>query len=469
MAGVEQAIANLQFVAYEAMLFAAIGYLVGGFDDLLVDLLYLLRRLLSWLGLQDRKRDMPPGPPVVHGPHYFAILVPAWDEAAVIGAMLRTALARLGDASYRIYVGAYPNDRATIAAISDVAAGDARVVLAIGDRAGPTTKADCLNTLWQALLIDEAAGAPRASAIVLHDAEDLVDAGELRVFAHHLPAADVVQLPVLPLVDPASRFVAGHYLDEFAESHAKTQLVRQALGAALPLAGTGFAVRRDMVDRIAASRGGAPFDPTSLVEDYELGLTIAAMGGRAVFARAVARPGGAPIAVRAFFPGTLDAAIRQKARWMLGIALAGWDRTGWGRTLNPGDHWMRMRDRRALIAVLVLAAAYLALALWGVLAVLRWALGLPQPALPPAVDALLAANLALLAWRIAVRMAFVGRAYGRTEALLSVPRIFVANLIALMAARIALWRYLGLLRGARLRWDKTAHHFPDGAAIDRVA
>ncbi|MCE3519576.1 hypothetical protein LXJ58_33020, partial [Escherichia coli] len=51
---------------------------------------------------------------------------------------------------------------------------------------------------------------------------------------------------------------------------------------------------------------------------------------------------------------------------MTGIALAGWDRTGWARPHALGDHWMRMRDRRALLSVLVLAVAYAAIVLWGV-------------------------------------------------------------------------------------------------------
>ena len=41
---------------------------------------------------------------------------------------------------------------------------------------------------------------------------------------------------------------------------------------------------------------------------------------------------------------------------MTGIALAGWDRIGWGGRQRFGDHWMRMRDRRAPLAVLVLAS-----------------------------------------------------------------------------------------------------------------
>ncbi|WP_317617605.1 glycosyltransferase [Sphingomonas daechungensis] len=78
----------------------------------------------------------------------------------------------------------------------------------------------------------------RAKAVVLHDAEDLVHRYELRVFDGLIGRAAVVQLPVLPLVDRNSRWISGHYCDEFAEAHIKELVVREAVGAAIPLAGS---------------------------------------------------------------------------------------------------------------------------------------------------------------------------------------------------------------------------------------
>ncbi|HTG39272.1 glycosyl transferase family protein [Sphingomonas sp.] len=446
--------------AHEAMLFAAIGFAIGGFDDFLVDSLYLFRRAGLWArGIgTPTLADLPP--PDRTG--RIAVFVPAWDESAVIGAMLNTAGARFDHPDWRIYVGTYPNDRATIDAVAAVAECEPRIRLVIGDAPGPTTKAHCLNTLWHALLADEVGDTTGTLAVVLHDAEDVAHRHELAVYARLLGrGADVVQLPVLPLLDRQSRLVAGHYADEFCESHAKQMLVRQTLGAAMPLAGVGCAIDRDMLGRIASLRGGAPFDPDSLTEDYELGLMIGRLGGRAAFARVAESPGGPPVAVRAYFPARIDAAIRQKARWMTGIALAGWDRTGWGRMMALGDHWMRMRDRRAILSVLVLAVAYLALVGWAALAAIHWWRGDAGQPIGPALSWLLGVNAGFLAWRIAMRVAFVAAAYGRVEAIWSIPRMVVANYIALLAARRAMFRYVGLLRGAKLEWDKTAHHFPD--------
>jgi adsorption protein B len=448
------AIGAVDAMAREATLFAAIWFVVGGIDDLAVDIAFAWHRLRSRWSRPAVRRGRPPG--------RIAVFVAAWDESAVIGRMLDTALRRWRYGSYRIYVGVYPNDRATIDAVAAVARRCNRIRLVIGPDPGPTTKAGCLNSLWRALLRDEAAEGRQALAVVLHDAEDVVHAQELRVFAATLGQYEAVQLPVLPLRSVGSPLVSGHYLDEFSEAHAKQLPVRQALGAGLPLAGVGCAVRRDMIGRIAAARGGQPFDAASLTEDYELGLTIAAMGGRTLLARVPeARGSRRPVAVHAFFPDSFDAAVRQKARWMTGIALAGWDRTGWGAAGNIGDHWMRMRDRRAILAMPVLAMAYLALVLWAFSLAGHGIGGFAPPPVDPAVQGLVLVNIALLGWRVAVRSFFVWHAYGWREARWALPRMIVANIIALAAARRAALLYLRLLAGTVPQWDKTAHHFPD--------
>lgn len=442
----------IDIVAREAMLFAAIGFLIGGIDDVLADLVYIAARVRGWIrGWPPRELSRDSG--------RMAVFIPAWDEAGVIAAMLRSALARYDHADFRIYVGTYPNDPATIAAVADVASLDDRVRLVIGEQPGPTTKADCLNGLWRALLADEAAG-EAVLGVVLHDAEDVVHPLELQLLAAHLSDHEAVQIPVLPLADPRSPLVAGHYLDEFAEAHTKSLIVRQRLGAAMPFAGVGCAIRRDMLGRIAGARGGLPFDAASLTEDYELGLTVSAMGGRSCFLRRRDADGDL-IAVRAFFPASLSAAVRQKARWMTGIALAGWDRTGWARGGGIGEHWMRMRDRRATLAIPVLGVAYAALIAWGASAAGHLLAGTALPLPDTMMRWVLGINAGLLGWRIVLRMAFTGRAHGVKQALLSVPRMFVANLVSLLAARRALAIYWPTLRGERARWDKTAHHFPE--------
>ena len=451
-------IAGIDVVTRELLLFAGAGLLIGGLDDLLVDLLYLVRRI----GFRDAAPlccdNLPP--PTVSG--RMIVFIPAWDEAEVIGAMLTTALARFDHADYRLYVGLYPNDPATIGAAADVAERDARVRLVIGGRNGPTTKADCLNSLWRALEHDRDVEAFAVKAIVLHDAEDVVHPAELSVFDSLIEGRAVVQLPVLPLVVPGSRLVSGHYADEFSESHRKQLVVRTWIGAGMPLAGTGCAIAPAMLAEIAARRGGDPFDSTSLTEDYELGLRIAELGGEGLFAR-VTDTDGEIVAVRAFFPADLVASVRQKARWMTGIALVGWDRTGWGRPMALGDHWWRLRDRRGPLAMLVLAAAYLGLFADALAIVLHAVENVARPPIDAGLRWLFLANGLLLWWRLAVRMRFTGRTYGVREAFWSLPRFIVGNFVALAAAPRAMIRYLLILRGQPVMWDKTRHVFPDMA------
>jgi adsorption protein B len=150
---------------------------------------------------------------------------------------------------------------------------------------------------------------------------------------------------------------------------------------------------------------------------------------------------------------------------MIGIALAGWDRVGWGGARHWREHWMRMRDRRAPLAVLVLVAAYLASLSWICSAVLHW-IGEVQPrSLTPAMAWLLTINALLLLWRMGVRAVFTGRAYGKRQAAWSVPRLVVGNFISMVATQRALLRYAAMLRGAALHWDKTAHVFPDDVEL----
>jgi bacteriophage N4 adsorption protein B len=59
-----------------------------------------------------------------------------------------------------------------------------------------------------------------------------------------------------------------------------------------------------------------------------------------------------------------------------------------------------------------------------------------------------------------MRAVFTGREYGLRGALMSLPRAFVGNVIALLAARRALTRYIAMLRGGAPTWDKTAHSLP---------
>ncbi len=452
----------LEFAAHELLLFSALWFLIGAIDDLCVDLIWLFRagyrRVRFYHTVPPIRIDQLKAP---DSQGLLAVFVATWQEAAVIGLMLGRCTEAWHDTAsqFRIYVGCYRNDPEGIAAVMKAALRDPNIRLVVTEHDGPTTKADCLNRLWQALIRDELKAGNKAKAIILHDAEDMVDPQELRVFDRLIERNQAVQLPVVPIRVPGSLWVSGHYCDEFAEAHGKSLIVREAIGAALPLAGVGCAIDRIILGRIALANDNMPFDCSSLTEDYELGLRIGTAGGRTILAR-IANEEGQLIGTRACFPSTIKASVRQKARWLIGIALAGWDRLGWQGGI--AEHWMRIRDRRAVFAAIVLFAAYLCILLGGVL-MLGQLFGHYVPrALPQPVRLLLAANFVFLIWRLTIRAIFVGRLYGAREALLSIPRILIANVIALMAARRACIGYARHCFGGPLSWDKTAHfHFPD--------
>ena len=88
----------------------------------------------------------------------------------------------------------------------------------------------------------------------MHDAEDMVHPAALAVMDRALAEVDFVQLPVRPEPQPASRWIAGHYSDEFTEAHAKALVVRDALGAAIPAAGVGCGFSREALASLARLR-----------------------------------------------------------------------------------------------------------------------------------------------------------------------------------------------------------------------
>jgi hypothetical protein len=144
---------------------------------------------------------------------------------------------------------------------------------------------------------------------------------------------------------------------------------------------------------------------------------------------------GRLIATRAFFPHSFETVVRQKSRWVLGIALLGWDRVGWGGGLS--ESWMRARDRRGPLTALVLLVGYALVLLTGIMGAMV-ATGVADPVpLTPLLKVVLIANAFAFAWRIAMRFAFTAREYGVREGLWAVARVPLANVIAIISGRPA--------------------------------
>ncbi len=453
---VHQLLAGLQLIEHELLLFAAFWFIISALDELAVD--------FSWLALRftgkARESALKQSEEVRPLEGRAAVLVPAWSEADVIGAMISHTLAVWPHPGFALYVGCYANDDETIAAAIKAAKSDTRLRIVVHDRVGPTTKADCLNRLYAALCVDEERGNFQYRSVILHDAEDMVHPAALSLIDDGLNSADFVQLPVRPEPQAASHWIAGHYTDEFAEAHAKAMVVRDALGAAIPAAGVGCGFSRERLAELFEAKqdelDGAmgPFAADCLTEDYELGIAMSRGELKGRFLRFRDHLGEL-VATRAYFPATLEQSVRQKTRWIHGIALQGWDRLGWSGGML--DFWMALRDRRGPLSAIVLATAYSLLVVEAILAVARlagWSEGL---LLSPLLKTMLAISFAAFVWRALWRFGFVAREYGFSEGVLAVLRIPVANVISIMAGRRALMAYIKTLRGSDVVWDKTEH------------
>lgn len=434
--------------------------LAAGLVDLTVDVGYLASALhRHWTIYRHVPRATAASLPR-RAPRPAAILIPAWDEEAVIGDMLRRLRASLDDVSCRVFLGVYANDPATAAAARRVDPEGRWLEIVRHARHGPTTKADCLNAIWQGVLDHERRAGTRFDFVVMHDAEDLPHRDELRIFAYLIDRAAMVQLPVIPVLRSPWQLVAGHYLDEFAESHGKELVLRERFAGAVPSAGVGCAIARHAMDHAARTRGGRPFCDTSLTEDYAFALDLARRRERTIFVR-LAGHDGAVVGTRSHFPDGFGAAVRQKARWFIGIALQGWAEDGWH---GPAPLRLALlRDRLALGRALLGGLAYLWTLCFLLLSAGPLLRGGEVLALAPgeSLGLVLAGTLAVALLRAASRCVFATRLAGPRQGLMSLVRIPVANAINFCAACRALWLWgRHRVAGLPLRWDKTAHEFP---------
>jgi adsorption protein B len=437
--------------------------LLSGLDDLLVDAAWAFHWLKSKLSRQAAL--YPPAENLLNAVprQRIAILVPLWREEAVIAPMLEHNLASIRYTGYEFFCGCYPNDEATQKAVQSVAERHPGLHLCLCPHDGPTSKADCLNWIYQHVLLSEDRSGSRFDLIVTHDAEDLIHPDELRWINYYGARFDFVQTPVLPLPAPPHRLTQGLYCDEFAEYHSRDMVVRALLGGFIPGAGVGTGYRREALERLAQAASNRVFEPAALTEDYESGLRLYRLGCSQAFipilpaaARCLETNGRDFVATREYFPSTWRTAVRQRMRWVTGIVLQGAERFGWkGR---PGEVYWLWRDRKGLLGNPLSLAANLVFA-YGLLTAL-WTRA------EPLAGQISLATLAMQSLRTAVRMACSARVYGWWFALLVPVRSVYGNALNSCASLAAVGRYAwARLQGRPLRWVKTAHAYPSRAAL----
>lgn len=437
--------------------------LVSGFDDLFLD----LACLAAWI--RRRMRREPSGtPPEEPGPEKpLAIFLPLWHEHGVIGRMLEHNLAAIRYGNYAVFVGCYPNDPLTAAAVREAAARFPNVHLALCPHDGPTSKADCLNWIYQRMLLHERERCVRFEVVLIHDAEDLIHPDELRWIAYYSRNYGMVQIPVLPLRTPLHRLTHGVYCDEFAEYQTKDMPARGLLGGFIPSNGVGTGYTRRALELLAEAHENRIFDPASLTEDYENGIRLNRLGCPQLFVPIHMRA-GQPVATRELFPERFGSALKQRTRWVMGNSLQAWERHGWQGGLRQ-VYWL-WRDRKGLAGNPISALSNVILAygigtwLWSRWSGTPW--GLASLTRQTGMLLLFWTTFLLQVNRLAVRCGCTGRIYGWEFAALVPVRTLWANWINFFATLSAVWRYaLARLRSRPLVWLKTEHMYPSPAAL----
>jgi len=260
-------------------------------------------------------------------------------------------------------------------------------------------------------------------------------------------------------------------------------VVRESITGLVPCAGTGVCYSHRAMAALCAQDGQAPFNTSSLTEDYDISIRLKRLGMRQMFLqlplsyRSSVRAWSGRKSVERFsflgvrenFPASFRKAFRQRSRWILGISLQGWEAFGW-----EGDFWSRyfmFRDRKGLFTSLINIVAY---ALFMGLLGLRFSggslAGFPDHPFAGRFDGMLILTMEIngifMINRVVQRYLFVSRFYGWLHGLLAIPRIFVNNAIN-FAAAVRAWRLFIAHRITRtpLAWDKTAHVFPTHAEL----
>ena len=465
---------------YESILqgltaFVAGAILVSGLDDFFIDVCHYFERWRRWTGrssdpssTEEELRALPE--------QAIAVMVPAWHEDAVIAKMLRNTLRTVDYKNFTIFVGTYPNDEATMMAVAEVAQEDPRVRRVVCPHDGPTNKADCLNWIIEGIRQHDKSTGKNYRILMLHDCEDLVHPLSFRLMNRYIPgSASMVQLPVIPFESKASELTAGTYLDEFAESHLKDMPVRQRLSGMVPSAGVGTGFSRDAIERLAEVHDHQVFNVGTFTEDYDLAFRLNAIGERSILVhhfveKTRAARGGESlkrvrelVGTREYFPGRFKDAVRQKARWTLGIVFHGWKERGWEGGLAL--RYMVWRDRKTLFTNAVNMVGYLLLVEGFVSA--RLGLGWPDHGpfqhIPPGslVWEVILLDTALLGNRCVQRVIAIATVSSWRQAALSLPRIVWGNVINFFAvARAAQLFVRQVVTGRKPVWAKTAHAFP---------
>jgi adsorption protein B len=439
--------------------------LINGIDDVFIDLAGLISHLIRKFCRDPRIRTPTEAELDAAPPRPMAVFVALWKEHKVIQRMIDNNITRLNYPNVHFFVGAYPNDTLTIAAVQEAARRYPNVHLSLSPHDGPTSKADNLNWIYQRMLVYEQEHGHHFEMILTHDAEDIIDPDALRWINYYAQWNEMVQIPVLALPTPVENVVHGLYCDEFAEFQLKDMQARQLLGGFIPSNGVGTGFSRTALEALAARYSNRIFEPACLTEDYENGFRVRRLGFHQKFIPIHIRRGRA-IATREYFPRHFWHAVRQRTRWITGIALQSWEFHSPRETLHH-LYWF-WRDRKVLVGNLITPLCNLlfmaGLSTWGWARASHtsWLLAREMAR----YSAIYAAGLSIQALQTTIRIVCSAHIYGWRFALVVPARIIVGNVVNGIATARAISNYAcAKIQRRPLIWVKTEHAYPNRAAL----
>jgi len=450
-----------------AGLLAPLAYwvLVNGIDDVFIDIAALFSSLRRRFSADPRHRPPTEEELDSAAPRLMAIFVATWKEHKVIQQMIDNNVTKLNYPRFEFFVGAYPNDSLTVAAIRQAMNRHPEVHLALTPHDGPTSKADNLNWIYQRMLLYEQEHGVRFDMILTHDAEDLMDPDALRWINYYGQWNDMVQIPVLAIKTPLGHLAHGVYCDEFAEFQFKDMPARQMLGGFIPSNGVGTGFSRLALEMLAEKYSNRIFEPACLTEDYENGFRIKRLGLPQKFVPIHVRH-GRPIATREYFPLRFQSAVRQRSRWITGITLQSWEYHSARETFRH-LYWF-WRDRKGLAGNLITPLANILFVFglftwtWSRATHDEWLLAREMSRFYP----IYMVGLSIQAVQTAVRAGCSARIYGWRFACGVPIRVIVANAINCAATSRAICIYANAkIHHRPLRWVKTEHAYPTRAAL----
>lgn len=355
-------------MAYVIGLIFVLALILISIDDLIWDMYYSFRKITGKIKI----KNITISEIEATKPKMLAIMIAAYNEENVLYPVIKNLVlsSQYPKSMFHVFLGVYPNDPGTMKVAKQLEDEFVNVHKVIHVLNGPSSKADNLNNIIKNIYTFENKNHLEFAAVIVHDSEDLVHPYEFKLENYLLEKYPAIQMPVFPLQEMPKlsnifkNMISGSYADEFAENHYRFLVARTATKSFVPSAGTGFAIRRDVLNSFPDSN---VFPVGSLTEDYKLSLQLKLMGYDVHYAlESISRLRGDGtvakefVSTRSMFPSTYKAAVRQKTRWIYGITIQTFKLKDIlkNKSLNFASKYSLYRDWKAKIGNILIGPGY---------------------------------------------------------------------------------------------------------------